>query len=109
VPELFVLGVIVRVEVANPHWLHSGGVTTVGLRVTLGLAEPDGDTAAVRVTGPGKRLVVWIVIFDVAEVPGWTVTEVGLAVRENDGGQRDAPVCGHATFQAVRGCSSQPE
>lgn len=56
------MALTVKVDVANPHWLH-GTVTTVdGVRVALGLADPAGVTVAVRGTGPEKMLFVLTVI-----------------------------------------------
>jgi hypothetical protein len=70
-----------------------GGIATVG---------PDGDTVAVRLRGPEKRLYEWMVMLEITELPGRIVTGFGFAVREKSAGVFE-------NLQAVSGCSSQPE
>ena len=70
VPVLFGIAVIVRAEVAIPHWLHGGTITVEGESVARGLEEPEGETVAVRGTGPEKRLLELTVIVVFADPPG---------------------------------------
>jgi hypothetical protein len=70
--------VTVSVEFAIPHWLHNGVLTVDGLRVAVGVEGLDGVTVAVRGTGPGKRLKVFMVIVEFAFWPGIMVKALGL-------------------------------
>ena len=101
-PELVLIAVTVKVEFAIPHWLQGRTMTGEGWKVTVGLEGPEGETVAVRGTGPEKRLDAFMVIVELTALPGRVVTDFGLALSEKLG---DTP----CNLQAVSGCISQPE
>jgi hypothetical protein len=80
VPELDDSAVTVNVELAIPHWLQGGTLTVDGRKVAVGVEVPEGVTVAVRGTGPEKRLDVFMVIVELADLPGRRVRVLGLAL-----------------------------
>jgi hypothetical protein len=90
-----------------PHWLHGGTLTVEGRRVAVGVEGLDGVTVAVRGTGPEKRLKLFMVMVEFAELPGRRVRVFGAGLSENDGAQNWPPR--QEILQAVSGCISQPE
>jgi len=80
VPELEFIALTINVEFAMPHWLHGGTMTVDGWKVAVGVVEPVGVTVAVSGTGPEKRLDVFIVMVELADLPGRRVRVFGLAL-----------------------------
>lgn len=61
--------------------MQGGTFTVVGFRTAVGVVGPLGVTTAVRGSGPENKLNVLMVMFDVMDLPGRTVTVVGLELR----------------------------
>jgi hypothetical protein len=80
VPELEVSAVTVSVELAIPHWLQGGTLTVAGRRIAVGVEGPEGVMVAFTGTGPEKRLNVFIVTVEFADLPGSRVRVFGLAL-----------------------------
>jgi hypothetical protein len=87
VPELEASAVTVKVELAIPHWLQGGTLTVAGRKRAVGVDGPEGVTVAVRGTGPEKRLKVFTVMVELADLPGRSVKLLGLELSVKVGAQ----------------------